>query len=60
MFQSAKPGDIDSLIQQLKDTARKVGLPAGDVDRFLKHKTDGTFEGAGLVGQSGTRHWFLS
>ena len=37
---SAAPNDVDDLVKQLKDTAEAAGLPADQVESWLKSKAD--------------------
>jgi len=36
----AAPADVDSLIKQLKEAAKKAGLPADQAESWLKSKVD--------------------
>lgn len=46
----AAPADVDSLIKQLKDVAKKAGLPADTTEAWLKSKVeDGKLDADALV-----------
>lgn len=47
----AAPADVDSLLKQLKDVAKKAGLPADTTEAWLKSKVeDGKLDADALVG----------
>ncbi|ORX40125.1 hypothetical protein BD324DRAFT_616419 [Kockovaella imperatae] len=39
-FKSATPDDLDDLVKQLKEAAKKAGLPADQIESWLKSKAD--------------------
>ena len=50
---TAAPADVDSLVQQLKEAAKKAGLPADQAEAWLKAKAqDGKIDAEALVGPS--------
>lgn len=47
---TATPSDVDSLVNQLKEAAKKAGLPADQAEAWLKHKAqDGQIDAESLV-----------